>query len=112
MFHLGTTFSRRYGRRYKRKIVPTKFSRFFKLNIEFPVKIMNISKFVKQNSTISINVFQLDEKNKTIVGPLYHTKEKKENHNFFLQNNKRNGSGHFCLIMDLAKLVQKQVTKN
>ncbi|XP_050294316.1 uncharacterized protein LOC126734659 [Anthonomus grandis grandis] len=49
-------------------------------DIEMPVKISDISKFENQNPNISINVFGIDSSSKSIIGPLYHTKQVKPHH--------------------------------
>ena len=73
--------------------------------IEFPVTIKKIFKFEKQNTSISINVFGLHEKN---VIPFYLTHEKKENHiNLLLLEKKIKGQlkSHYVHIKNLSRLV-------
>lgn len=77
-------------------------------NIQFPLKLSDIPKFEKQNSTISINVFGLNKKHEII--PLYHTKNLKQNHINLLYLTKYR-KAHFCLIRDLAKICSKQISK-
>lgn len=93
---------------------PDNFHDFFNLSgIELPMKISDISKFERQNHNISINLFTLDDKTKSVVGPAYHTKQKKENHiNLLFLKGKTNSNGHYCLIKNLANLMKKFVTKN
>nr|XP_008196089.1 PREDICTED: uncharacterized protein LOC103313764 [Tribolium castaneum]XP_015837943.1 PREDICTED: uncharacterized protein LOC103313764 [Tribolium castaneum]XP_015837944.1 PREDICTED: uncharacterized protein LOC103313764 [Tribolium castaneum] len=65
-------------------------------NIEMPVKIKDISKFEKQNPTISINVFKFNEKTRQIDGPIYHTKNVKEKHINLLYLTKNEHQIFFC----------------
>ena len=69
--------------------------------IEFPMKVKNISKFEKQNSTISINLFGYEEKE---LFPVYITERKKEQHvNLLLILN--NDTTHYCLVRNLSRLL-------
>lgn len=83
------------------------------LNIKgmnFPPTNTDIRLFEKSNPSISINIYGL-EKNFRITGPLYMTKQRKENHVnllYFEQHSK----GHYCLIKDLAKLTRQQISKH
>lgn len=83
-----------------------------KLNIKgmsFPVGFSDIGVFEKNNSNISVNIYGL--KNKTVVGPLYKSQCRKQNHVnlLFLENGQKT---HYCLIKDLAKLLRQQLTKH
>ena len=69
--------------------------------IEFPKKVKNISKFEKQNPTISINLFGYEEKE---LFPVYITERKKEQHvNLLLISN--NDTTHYCLVRNLSRLL-------
>lgn len=80
------------------------------LNIEgmsFPPSISDIKLFEKNNSKISINIYGLNKH--IVVGPLYKTNTKKQNH-FNLLYLESDDKAHYCLIKDLARLVRKQVS--
>lgn len=81
------------------------------LNIEgmnFPPTLHDIKLFEKNNPSISVNIYGLE--NKCIVtGPLYVTKNKRKNHCNLLYIEQKN-KGHYCLIKDLVRLVRRQVT--
>lgn len=78
--------------------------------IDFPMKFTNISKFEDQND-LSINVFGLNQSNTKIVGPLHHTKNRRENHINLLYYEFRNKQ-HFVWIKDLSRLVGRQLSKH
>jgi hypothetical protein len=69
--------------------------------IEFPVKLTDVSKFVKRTN-MSINVYCLD--NKSIV-PLEITKDEKNIHIDLLFY-----KSHYCWIKDFSRLVRSQIT--
>lgn len=80
-------------------------------NIDFPVKLTQIKRFENQND-ISVNVFGYDKigKNYEIIGPLYHTSEKRRIHiNLLLFN--EGDVRHYCVVKDLGKLVGGQLSK-
>ena len=69
--------------------------------IEFPMRVNQIAKFERQNTTISVNVFGYEERE---LFPLYITKEKKEHHvNLLLFSS--NETSHYCLIRNLSRLL-------
>ena len=69
--------------------------------IEFPMKVKDISKFERQNPTISINLFGYEEKE---LFPVYITEHKKEQHvNLLLISN--SDTMHYCLIRNLSRLL-------
>ena len=69
--------------------------------IKFPMKVKDISKFERQNPTISINLFGYEEKE---LFPVYITERKKEQHvNLLLISN--NDTTHYCLIRNLSRLL-------
>lgn len=78
-------------------------------NMTFPVSLHDISTFEKNNNTISVNIYGL--RDGKIVGPLYKTRSRKENHinMLLLQDGHK---FHYVLIKDLAKLVRSQVTRH
>jgi hypothetical protein len=69
-------------------------------NISFPMKLNDISKFERMNPTISINVFGVEKK--SIVGPLYHTSQRKSKHvNLLLI--KKGENSHYCWIKNMSR---------
>lgn len=84
-------------------------------NISFPMQLEDISKFEKQNLKISVNVLGLDVKNNkhVVCGPLYHTKQRKENHiNLLYLEDSKTGKTHYCYIKNLSRLLSSQNSKN
>lgn len=83
------------------------------LNIEgmfFPVSMSDIKLFERNNSTISINVYSL-QNNKTLVGPIYRSEYKRKNRiNLLLLE--RGNKSHYVVILDLPRLVRRQMTKH
>lgn len=80
-------------------------------NLVFPMQINNIQKFEQQNPNISVNVFGLSKKKDIhiIVGPLYHTQQRKINHiNLLYLEDALTGKTHYCYINNLSRLVSKQ----
>lgn len=78
--------------------------------INFPMEFNKITKFENQNN-ISINVFGLNQSNTKIVGPLHHTKKRKDQHInilYYVYRKKK----HFIWIKDLSRLVRSQITKH
>ena len=76
--------------------------------IEFPMKVKDISKFERQNPTISINLFGYEEKE---LFPVYITEHKKEQHvNLLLISN--NNTTHYCLIRNLSRLLASLTKHN
>lgn len=89
---------------------PQDFHRLFCLEkLQFPLKVSSICRFEKLNPTISVNVFGAE--NNAIIGPLYHTKQRKENHVNLLLLQSGNKS-HYCLITDLSRLLHADITKD
>jgi len=81
-------------------------------NIDLPVNITDIAIFEDQNANISVNVFGLDDANE-IIGPLYHTKERKINHvNLLLFFNKETTIGHYVWIKNMSRLVSMQLSRH
>lgn len=83
------------------------------LNVDgltFPITFSDIAVFEKNNPFLNIYVYGL-KNNKTIVGPLYSTSNHKSKsiHLLFLENNTNT---HYCLIIDLPRLVRNQITKH
>ena len=68
--------------------------------IEFPVKLLDVSKFAKRTNT-SINAYCF---NNGLVAPLEVTKEEKQKHTDLLYYNQ-----HYCWIKDSGRLVGSQV---
>ena len=76
--------------------------------IEFHMKVKDISKFERQNPTISINLFGYEEKE---LFPVYITEHKKEHHvNLLLISN--NDTTHYCLIRNLSRLLASLTKHN
>lgn len=78
--------------------------------ITFPMEFNKISKFENQNN-MSINVFGLNQSNTKIVGPLHHTKNRREHHINLLYYVYRKKT-HFVWIKNLSRLVRSQLTKH
>ena len=76
-------------------------------DIEFPVKLQDVSKFERQN-LISVNVFGYDPEN--WIYPLRITKAKYEKHVDLLQVSNE-GNSHYCLINNFNGLMYRH-TKN
>ena len=75
-------------------------------NIEYPVKITDISKFEKQNPQIAINVFALENSdNPNTLYPLYRTNYKDRDYEIDLLYLEKDGNTHYCLIKDLGSLL-------
>lgn len=79
-------------------------------NINLPMEFSNISKFETQNN-LSINVFGLNQSNTKIIGPLHHTRERKERHINLLYYEYRCNT-HFVWISDLSRLVGNQLSRH
>jgi hypothetical protein len=73
-------------------------------DIQFPINVADIKKFEALNTSISINVFGLEEVNRKyeIVGPLYHTNNRKPTHINLLYLQKDNLK-HYCWIKDMSQ---------
>lgn len=89
--------------------LPETYDRKFKdlnLNgIDFPMKVNDISKFERQNPEYSVNVYFLDyDRESSVTGPLYVTKEVKRFHSdlLFMDNGVRT---HYACITSLSRLV-------
>ncbi|KAJ8914368.1 hypothetical protein NQ315_011356 [Exocentrus adspersus] len=89
-------------------------------NITFPVSLSGIRRFENQNDC-SINVFGLEKKKKKksgqikheVVGPYYHTANKKEKHiNLLYLQTDGIPDGHYCWISNISRLVNAQMSKN
>ena len=78
--------------------------------INFPVKVKDITKFENQNSDLpGINVFSLDDKNK--IYPLRHNKKDCQNSiDLFLYS--EDEKQHYSLIKNFSRLVRSQITKD
>ena len=75
-------------------------------NIEYPVKITDISKFEKQNPQIAINVFALEKSDDpNTLYPLYRTNYNDRNYEIDLLYLEKDGNTHYCLIKDLGSLL-------
>lgn len=85
-------------------------------DIEFPVRLCDISKFEQYNPQISINVYGVEQvflNNRMkyeIVGPLHYALNKKPVHVNLLLITDAQGNSHYCWISDLSRLVSKQIT--
>lgn len=94
------------------------FSTIFNFEgIEFPVNLKNISKIEKLNNC-SINVYGLEtfydngtEKHE-VVGPYYHTQEKRDLHFNLLCITDLDGNSHYCLIKNFSRLVSQQISNH
>lgn len=82
--------------------------------IEYPVKITDINKFEKSNSSISINLFgyEKDQKHEEIF-PLRITVHKnRKNHVNLLMLTNEQGNTHYCLVKDLSRLLSYSTKHN
>ena len=77
--------------------------------IEYPVSLKDIDKFEKQNTSISITVFEYDKKS---VNALRNSKNTKREHNVILLLIKEEGVNHYCLVKNLSRLLSSQVSKH
>ena len=74
----------------------------FNMNdIEYPVKIQDISKFETQNPQISINVFH----DPNTLYPLYRTNYNDRDYGIDLLYLEKDGNTNYCLIKDLKSLL-------
>lgn len=86
-------------------------------DIQFPVRLRDISKFEKYNPQISVNVYGLEKIFKDnvtkyeVVGPLYYSlhRNRRLHVNLLLITNEE-GNSHYCCINDLSRLVSQQIT--
>ncbi len=78
--------------------------------ISYPTPISQISTFLKNNLTVSINIFGLNE-NKTKIFPIRITDEEKEDH-FDLLLITNNTTSHYCLITNFNAIIASQLSKN
>ena len=78
--------------------------------IEYPLKLLHINKFEKQNETITITVFGYNEKDK--VYPLRKSKHSNRSCKIKLLLIEKEGVSHYCLINDISRLVGSQVAKH
>ena len=76
--------------------------------IEYPVKLLDINKFEKQNETIT--VFGYNEKDK--VYPLRTSKHSNRSCKIKLLLIEKEGVTHYCLINDISRLAASQVSKH
>ncbi|KAJ8980867.1 hypothetical protein NQ317_008926 [Molorchus minor] len=85
-------------------------------DLEFPMKLKDISKFEKMNN-ISVNVFGLESEFRDgkiiteVVGPLHFTSDRQATHVNLLLLTDNVGNNHYCLIKDLSRLVSQQKSK-
>lgn len=92
---------------YRTSSYPHYSTEFVFDNISFPMCLKDISKFEILNN-VSINVYGLEEDQ--IVGPLYYTKVKKEEHvNLLFLDDGVNS--HYCWIKNMSALVGSQFSK-
>lgn len=79
-------------------------------DLSFPITFTDIANFEKNNRNINIYVYGL-KNNKTVVGPLYKTINKKcrSIHLLYLEND---SNSHYCLIKNLPRLVRSQISKH
>jgi len=72
-------------------------------DIEYPVPLLKINKFEKQNQ-ISVNVFGCEDKE---IYPLYVTKTRGSNHHVNLLYLKEGKKSHYCLIKKLNAFLHR-----
>lgn len=82
--------------------------------IEFPISFSKIKLFESLNPDISINVFGLEMNNNkrhVVVGPFYHTQNRKSKHiNLLLLEDDEGKNHHFCLIKCFSRLIARQIS--
>ena len=78
--------------------------------IEYPVKLLDINKFEKQNETISITVFGYNEKDKVYL--LRKSKHSNRSCKIKLLLIEKEGASRYCLINNISRLVSSQVSKH
>ena len=78
--------------------------------IVYPVSLLDINKFEKQNETISITVFGYNERDK--VYPLRKSEYSNRSCKINLMLIDKDGVTHYCLINDIGRLVSSQVSKH
>ncbi|XP_071055058.1 uncharacterized protein [Onthophagus taurus] len=78
-------------------------------DINFPVHLKDIPK-IEQLNNLSINIYELVKSSKEYVveGPIYFTKNRRDTHINLLYLYE-NGHGHYVLIVNLSRLISKQV---
>ena len=77
--------------------------------IEYPVSLKDIDKFERQNPSISITVFEYDEKS---VRTLRNSNNTNREHDVILLLIKEEGVNHYCLVKNLSRLLSSQVSKH
>ena len=77
--------------------------------IEYPVSLIDIYKFEKQNPTISIMVLGYERK---IVYPLRNSGNMDREHNIILILIEEEGVKHYCLVKNISRLLSSQVSKH
>ena len=78
-------------------------------NIEYPVRLKDISKFEKQNPTISTIVFGYEEKT---VYPLRKSKCTNRDNIVILMLLEEDGVQHYCLVKNPSRLLAFHLLKN
>lgn len=79
--------------------------------LSYPVTFSDIAKFEKNNPSIAIFVYGL-ENGKTITGPLYRSESKDAKKTIHLLLVENETLSHYCLIKSLPRLVRSQITKH
>lgn len=88
------------------------YSKLFNIhNMSFPPSFFDIRQFERNNPTISINVYGIENNKRYITGPLYVTSARKLTHVNLLYVTKGDKS-HFCLIKDISRLLHRQLSKH
>ena len=77
--------------------------------IEYPVSLKDLSKFEKQNPTISITVIGYEGKS---VYPLRNSDCTNRDHNIILMLTEEGEVKHYCLVKSVSRLLASQVPKN
>ncbi|XP_032308194.1 uncharacterized protein LOC116655115 [Drosophila ananassae] len=80
--------------------------------IEFPITRNGIKQFELNNRDFSINVFELDDNEKNVVGPTIRTDEIKPNHiNLLALYNEKSQNTHYTYIKSIKELLYLQYNK-
>jgi hypothetical protein len=75
--------------------------------LPMPMPLNFISKFEKMNPTFSVNIYCINEDDKS-VRPIRVSKDEKMNHRDLLLLQDNNGNKHYCLITSMSRLIRQQ----
>ncbi len=78
--------------------------------IEFPTTVSNITTFLKNNPTVSINIFGFDSSNKRVYPIRVTDTEKEDHYDILYLSNKL--TSHYCYITNFNSLIVSQISKH